>query len=167
MTLIFRDASACRHRRRALLLTTLIFTIAATLPLQAQTAITATRGEISMQYMLLIYNDPKLEPAYGTPEFESMMGGFFALNERMKADKVLVGGEGLQGVETATSVRIRGGKVETMDGPFAETREHLGGYYVIEVPDLDSALRYAAMVPSVGWGTVEVRPLMTYNPGDE
>ena len=167
MTLIFRDVSARLYGCSALFLITLFFTTAATLPLQAQTAITATRGDTKMQYMLLIYNDPKLEPTYGTPEFESMMAGFFALNERMKADNVLVSGEGLEGVDTATSVRMRGGKVETMDGPFAETREHLGGYYVIEVADLDSALRYAAMVPSVGWGTVEVRPLMTYNPTGE
>jgi hypothetical protein len=117
-----------------------------------------------MQYMLLIYNDPALEPAYGTPEFNAMMGGFFAANERMKADGVLRGGEGLQGVETATSLRIRGGKAETMDGPFAETRETLGGYYVIDVPDLDAALTYAALIPSATFGTVEVRPLMDYNP---
>lgn len=116
-----------------------------------------------MQYMLLIYNDPKLEPAFGTPEFEGMMGSFYALNERMKGDQVLVSGEGLQGVETA----MRSGKVETMDGPFAETREHLGGYYVIEVPDLDAALRYAAMVPAAAWGTVEVRPLLSYNPAEQ
>jgi hypothetical protein len=117
-----------------------------------------------MQYMLLMYNDPALEPAYGTPEFDKMMGGFFAANEQMKADGVLRSGEGLQGIETATSLRLRGGKVETMDGPFAETREHLGGYYVIDVPDLDAALRYAAIIPSATFGTVEVRPLMDYNP---
>lgn len=117
-----------------------------------------------MQYMLLIYNDPALQPAYGTPEFGAMMGGYFAANERMKADGVLRGGEGLKGVETATSLRIRGGKTETMDGPFAETREHLGGYYVIDVPDLDAALTYAALLPSAGFGTIEVRPLMDYNP---
>jgi hypothetical protein len=117
-----------------------------------------------MNYMLLIYNDPALEPAYGTPDFQAMMGGFFALNEKMKADGVLRGGEGLQGVETATSLRIKGGKVETMDGPFAETREHLGGYYIVEVPDLDAALKYAAMIPSASFGTIEVRPLMDYNP---
>ena len=117
-----------------------------------------------MQYMLLIYNDPAREPAYGTPEFTDMMGGFFALNEKMKADGVLRGGEGLQGVETATSLRIKGGKVETMDGPFAETREHLGGFYVIDVPDLDAALTYAALIPSAQFGTIEVRPLMDYNP---
>jgi hypothetical protein len=119
-----------------------------------------------MQYMLLIYNDPALEPAYGSPEFQEMMGGFFAANEKMKADGVLRSGEGLQGVETATSLRIKSGKVETMDGPFAETREHLGGYYVIDVADLDAALTYAAMIPSAHFGTVEVRPLMDYNPMD-
>jgi hypothetical protein len=117
-----------------------------------------------MKYMLLIYNDPAREPAYGTPEFQAMMGGFFALNERMKADGVLRGGEGLQGVETATSVRVKGGKIETMDGPFAETKEHLGGYYIIETANLDEALKYAADIPSAGFGTIEVRPLMDYNP---
>ena len=117
-----------------------------------------------MQYMLLIYGDPAREPAYGTPAFQQMMGGYHALNERMKADGVMLGGEGLQGVETATSLRIRADKVETMDGPFAETREHLGGYYIIDVPDLDAALRYAAMIPTAQYGTIEVRPLMDYNP---
>lgn len=117
-----------------------------------------------MKYMLLIYNDPTLEPAFGTPEFNEMMGGYFAANERMKADGVLRSGEGLQGVETATSLRIKVGKVETMDGPFAETREHLGGYYVIDVPDLDAALTYAALIPSAHFGTIELRPLMDYNP---
>lgn len=117
-----------------------------------------------MQYMILIYNDPAREPAYGTPEFQAMMAGFFAANERMKADGVLRGGEGLQGVETATSLRIQGGKVETMDGPFAETREHLGGFYVIEVADRETALAYAALIPSAHFGTIEVRPLMDYNP---
>ena len=82
----------------------------------------------------------------------------------MSCDGVLRSGEGLQGVETATSLRIKSGKVETMDGPFAETREHLGGYYVIDVPDLDAALTYAALIPSAHFGTIEVRPLMDYNP---
>jgi hypothetical protein len=117
-----------------------------------------------MKYMLLIYNNPAEEPTYGTPEFDAMMGGFFAANEKMQADGVLVDGEGLQGIETATSLRIKSGKVETMDGPFAETREHLGGYYVVDVPDLDAALKYAALIPSANFGTIEVRPLMDYNP---
>lgn len=117
-----------------------------------------------MKYMLLIYNNPAQEPSYGTPEFDAMMSGFFAANEKMKADGVLCDGEGLQGIETATSLRVKSGKVETMDGPFAETREHLGGYYVIDVPDLDAALKYAALIPSAKFGTIEVRPLMDYNP---
>ncbi len=117
-----------------------------------------------MKYMILLYGSPDVEPAYGTPEFGKMMAEFSAINEKMIADGVLVSGEGLQGVETATSLRVRGGKVETMDGPFATTKEHLGGYYVIDVPDLDAALRYGEMMPVAQWGTVEVRPLMNYNP---
>jgi hypothetical protein len=117
-----------------------------------------------MQYMLLIYSEPSNEPVYGTPEFEAMMGGYFALNERLKADGVMRGGEALQRIETATSLRIKKGKAETMDGPFAETREHLGGYYIVDVPDLDAALKYAALIPSAHFGTIEVRPLMSYNP---
>jgi hypothetical protein len=70
----------------------------------------------------------------------------------------------LQGIETATSLRMKSGKVETMDCPFAETREHLGGYYIVDVPDLDAALKYAALLPSANFGTIEVRPLMDYNP---
>lgn len=117
-----------------------------------------------MKYMLLIYNDPSLEPDYGTAEFDEMISGFFAVNEKMKADGVLCHGEGLQGVEAATSLTIKSGKVETMDGPFAETREHLGGYFLVDVPDLDTALKYAAQIPSATFGTVEVRPVMDYDP---
>jgi hypothetical protein len=117
-----------------------------------------------MQYMILIYGEPALEPGYGTPEFEQMMAAFGKVSETLNSDGVLRGGEGLQGIETATSLRIRGGKVETMDGPFAETREHLGGYYIVDVPNLDAALKYAAMIPVAEWGTIEVRPLMDYNP---
>ena len=117
-----------------------------------------------MKYMLLIFADPAVEPAYGTPEFDEMMQGFATCSEKLKEDGVLLGGEGLQGIDTATTLRIRSGKVETMDGPFAETREHLGGYYIIEVSDLDSALRYAALIPVAHYGTIELRPLMNYDP---
>jgi len=116
-----------------------------------------------MQYLLLSYSDPATDPAYGTPEFQAMMGGYFAFNDRLKADGAYVSGDALQGVHTATSLRLRGGKVETMDGPFAATKEHLGGYYLINVPDLDAALRYAAMIPTATHGTVEVRPLVVWN----
>ncbi len=117
-----------------------------------------------MQYMLLIYGAPEVEPQYGTPAFKEMMAGYAAASARMVEDGVMRSGEGLQGVETATSLRIRDGKVETMDGPFATTKEHLGGYHVIDVPNLDVALKYAALIPSALYGTIEVRPLMDYNP---
>lgn len=116
-----------------------------------------------MKYMLLLYAAPDKEPAYGTPEFDEMMASFAAVSETMVNDGVFIGGEGLQGTETATSLRIKSGKVETMDGPFAETREHLGGYYVLDVPDLDTALKYAASIPIAHFGTVEVRPLLDFN----
>ena len=116
--------------------------------------------------MLLLYAAPDKEPVYGTPEFDEMMAAFAATSETFKNDGVLVGGEGLQGIESATSLRIQSGKVETMDGPFAETREHLGGYYLVDVADLDTALKYAAMIPIAHFGTVEVRPLLDYDPED-
>lgn len=116
-----------------------------------------------MQYMILIYHSPDAEPTYGSPEFQAMMAGFAAFNKKAAADGVLRAGEGLKGVDTATSLRVRGGKVETMDGPFAETREHLGGFYLLDVADLDTALRYAALIPVAHFGTIEVRPVMEYD----
>lgn len=116
-----------------------------------------------MKYMLLLYAAPDKEPVYGSPEFDEMMAAFAATSEAYKNDGVLVSGEGLQGIETAISLRIKSGKVETMDGPFAETREHLGGYYVVDVPDVDTALKYAAMIPVAHFGTIEVRPLLDYD----
>jgi hypothetical protein len=97
-----------------------------------------------MKYMFLIYSSPASGPVYGTPDFQEMMTGYFSLNE------------------TATVLKVRAGKVETMDGPFAETKEHLGGYYLIDVPNLDVALQYAALVPTATHGSVEVRPVMDY-----
>ncbi|OYU18758.1 MAG: hypothetical protein CFE34_08840 [Rhodobacteraceae bacterium PARR1] len=116
-----------------------------------------------MKYLLLLYVDPAKEPAQNTPELGAYLGGFYAASQKMVADGALIAGEGLGPVETATSLRIRGGKVETMDGPFAETREHLGGFYLIDVPDLDAALAYAASLPTAPLGTVEVRPVMIYD----
>ena len=116
-----------------------------------------------MKYMILIYDAPNAGPTYGTAEFGAMMAGYRDVSAKMTADGVMVMGDALQGVKTATSLRVRGGKVETMDGPFAETREQLGGYYIIDVADLDAALSYAALIPTAAYGTVEVRPLMIFN----
>lgn len=115
-----------------------------------------------MQYIALIYDAPATQPppAPGTPEFDAMMAPWQKLNETYVADGVMGGGEALMPPETATCLRVRGGKRETMDGPFAETKEQLGGYYILECKDLDEALHYAAMIPVAETGTIEVRPVM-------
>lgn len=115
-----------------------------------------------MKYLLLLYAAPTAEPQPGTAEFDAMMGEYATLDQRMSGVATFLAGEGLQGAETATTLRKRAGRVETMDGPFAETREHLGGFYLIDAPDIDTALRYAAEIPAARYGSVEVRPVMDY-----
>jgi hypothetical protein len=121
-----------------------------------------TKKGKAMKYLLTLYSAPGSEPSYGTPEFDTMMGEYFSLEERMKDVATFIVGEGLNGVETATTLRKRGGKVKTTDGPFAETREHLGGFYLIDAADLDAALRFTAEIPAARYGSVEVRPVMEY-----
>lgn len=115
-----------------------------------------------MKYMALIYTAPGASPQHGTKEFEPYMAAYLKATETYKAKGVYVAGEALQPTATATSLRIRKGKTETMDGPFAETKEQLGGYYILDCKNLDEALKYAAMIPSAAHGTIEVRPLMAY-----
>lgn len=115
-----------------------------------------------MKYLLTLYAAPGAEPSPGTPEFDAMMGEYFSMDQRAGHIAKFIAGEGLKGIETATTLRKRGGKVETVDGPFAETREHLGGFYLIDAPDLDAALRYAAEIPAARYGSVEIRPVMDY-----
>jgi hypothetical protein len=113
------------------------------------------------QYILLIY-----APTEGGPspeEMEAEMPRWFSYTQELQDAGVLRAGEALQGVETATTVRVRDGKRLTSDGPFAETKEVLGGYYVIDVPDLDAALAWAEKIPNVGYGSVEVRPVMVFD----
>ena len=112
-----------------------------------------------MQYLLMIYSAQGAGPAPDTPEFGKMMGGYRAMTEEAKKNNVFEGGNPLQGIDTATSVRVRGGKTEITDGPFAETKEQLGGYYLLNCKDLDEALSYAAKIPTAEFGTIEVRPI--------
>jgi hypothetical protein len=112
-----------------------------------------------MQYMLLIYGD---ENAWNTMSGEQMaevMEAYNAYSKELAAAGVLRGGSELAPVATATTVRVRNGKPLLSDGPFAETREQLGGYYLIDVPTLDEAVQWAAKVPSALFGSIEVRPL--------
>ncbi|MDH3294986.1 MAG: YciI family protein [Acidimicrobiia bacterium] len=113
-----------------------------------------------MRYMLLIYTDPNNRPDPGGPEAAAEMPRWFAYTEELQRSGALLGGEPLHDVADATTVRVRGGETITTDGPFAETKETLGGYYMIDVDTLDEAIDWAAKMPHIDYGTVEVRPIM-------
>lgn len=113
-----------------------------------------------MKYIALIYSAPGSSPAFGTPEFGPFMAAYQAANERFARDGVLVAGEALEDSSAATTLRVRKGRNEIMDGPFAESKEQLGGFYIFDCTSLDDALRYAAMIPTASYGSVEVRPIM-------
>jgi hypothetical protein len=113
-----------------------------------------------MKYMLLIYSETDAEPQYGTPEFDAQMAHWFSFTDELAQSGQMISGDPLQGLETATTVRVRGGDTLTTDGPFAETKEVLGGYYLIDVDGLDQALAWAAKMPNITFGSVEVRPIM-------
>ena len=113
-----------------------------------------------MQYMLLIYDrdDRDLAP----PDLQALVAEHMRLAADMREAGVMIGGDGLQPVDTATTVRLQGGERALHDGPFPDTREQLGGYYLIDVADLDAAVAWARRVPLHEGGGVEVRPVMTY-----
>jgi len=113
-----------------------------------------------MQYLFLIYSDEAREPKRGTKEFDEYLGAYVALTDEVKAKGIHEGSAPLQPVATATTVRVRDGKCLTTDGPFAETKEQLGGFYLLECRDLDEALDYAARIPTAKHGSIEVRPLL-------
>lgn len=113
-----------------------------------------------MKYMLLLNSDPAAAPTQGTTEAEEMMGRWSAYSEALTKAGAMVSGEALLGTDTATTVRLRNGERTTTDGPFIESKEVLGGYYVIDVADLDAAIDWAAKIPNVHVGSVEVRPVM-------
>jgi hypothetical protein len=118
-----------------------------------------------MKYLCLIYED---EAAWGKmpkAEADAMMGEYFAYTGDIKRSGHYLGGNALQPTQTASTVRVRKGKVSTTDGPFAETKEQLGGYYLIEAKDLNDAIQVAARIPSARAGSIEVRPIMEYNAG--
>jgi len=115
-----------------------------------------------MKYALLIYGDEAAAPAEGTDEFNEMYQGYYKFTEDISNAGVNRGGEALHGIESATSVRVRAGERTVTDGPFAETKEQLGGFYLIEVDDLDAAIDVAAQIPGVNSGTIEIRPLVDF-----
>jgi len=116
-----------------------------------------------MQYMLLIYDNEKMWPSMDEKERNALMGEYFAYTEELKKSGKLVAGDALQPTNTASTVRVRNGKPLTTDGPFAETKEQLGGYYLIEAKDLDEAMHWAAKIPGSRLGSIEVRPVMKFD----
>jgi len=113
-----------------------------------------------MKYIALLYGEPDAGPAPGTSEFMEMLGEFQSATAAMAEGGVLVDSSPLQPPQAATTVRVRNGETQLSDGPFAEIKEQLGGYYIMNCEDLDTALRYAAMILSAKYGSVEVRPVM-------
>ena len=116
-----------------------------------------------MKYLCLIYDEEKKLEQMPKSEGEAFMGEYFGFTEGIKKSGHYLGGNALKPVQTATTIRVRNGKVTTTDGPFAETQEQLGGYYLIEAKDLNDAIQVAAKIPSSRIGSIEVRPIMEFN----
>lgn len=117
-----------------------------------------------MQYALLIYTEPPT--AEVAPEqIKSVTEAYNEFTRQAVEAGVMRGGEALQDGKTATTVRVRDGKAVITDGPFAETKEEFGGYYIVEAPNLDEALKWAAKVPGAQWGSIEVRPVWELSGG--
>lgn len=113
-----------------------------------------------MKYALLIYSD-KAAGANITPDqMNKMFAAYDSYTTAIKKSGAYLGGEPLQPTSTATTIRGSGGKARVVDGPFAETKESLGGFYLIDVPDLDAAIKWARSCPGTEYGSVEVRPVM-------
>jgi hypothetical protein len=118
-----------------------------------------------MRYLVLIYEEPPAEAP--DPDFtEAMLAEYAAFTRDVRERGAFEGGEALQPVTTATTGRVRDGQVLTTDGPFAETKEHLGGFYLLECRDLDEAIELAARIPGARWGSIEIRPIWE-TAGDE
>ena len=114
-----------------------------------------------MRYLCLLIGEPDLAvPAPGTAEFAQMLSDYESATRAMAADGVLVDSGPLQPPPAAATLRVRDGEPLVTDGPFAELKEQIGGYYVLDCADLDEALRRVATIPAARYGAIEVRPLM-------
>ena len=114
-----------------------------------------------MQYMLLIYGDQNGWQSRTEEENNQLMQDYYQFTEELQKSGSMVGGDALEPTQTATTVRVRNDETLTTDGPFAETKEQLGGYYVLECENIDEALTYAAKIPAAEHGSIEVRPVWT------
>ena len=112
------------------------------------------------QYMLLIYGDPATAP--GTEDQEAQFAEWLNYTNSLMESGAMVSGAPLEGVEAATTVRVRGGDTELSHGPALDSREILGGYYLVDVPDREAAVALAAKMPNIEYGSVEVRPVVVF-----
>jgi hypothetical protein len=118
-----------------------------------------------MQYLLLIYENEQTYADMAPDQAGKVFQEYAEYSSAIKASGHMRAGDALQPTTKATTVRVRDGKTLTTDGPFAETREQLGGYYLVEAADLDEAIKLAARIPSSRWGSIEVRPVMVFDQG--
>lgn len=116
-----------------------------------------------MKYLCLIYENEATWETMPATESEAIMGEYFTFTDSIRAAGQFVAGEALQPTGTATTVRMRGGKISTTDGPFAETKEQLGGFYLVEARDLNEAIGIASRIPAVRTGSIEVRPVIDFS----
>ena len=112
-----------------------------------------------MQFLALIYAAEGADDV----DMQTLMGQYYAYEEELREAGIKVNGNALEAVSTATSVQVRDGKTILTDGPFAETKEQLGGYYLFDCKDLDEATKWASKIPSARYGTIEVRPVMVFD----
>jgi hypothetical protein len=115
-----------------------------------------------MKYLCLIYNDEREMGTMPKPDGEKMMTAYWDFTESIKRSGHYLGGDALQPTTTATTVRVRQNKVSTTDGPYAETKEQLGGFYMIDAKDLNDAIQVASRIPGALTGSVEVRPVRVF-----
>jgi hypothetical protein len=116
-----------------------------------------------MRYLCLIYSDEAQWTAMSKEETAKVLGEYFAFTDEIKASGNLLGGDSLLPTTSATTVRVRKGKLSTTDGPYAETKEQLGGYYLIQARDLNEAIQIAARIPGARHGAIEVRPIEEFD----
>lgn len=116
-----------------------------------------------MKYLCLIYHEETTLATMTTEEFDALRGSYVAFTQSIIDGGQLVAGEALQPTHTATTVRIRDGKLTTTDGPIVETREQVGGFFLIEARDLNEAIRIAARIPDANTGGIEVRPVVDFS----
>jgi hypothetical protein len=112
-----------------------------------------------MKYLMMIYNDEAAAATMPREQMQTMMGEYYAYTKEVQDKGAYIGGNPLHPTSSATTLRVRDGKALTTDGPFAETKEQLGGYYLLECKDLDEAIDWAAKIPGAKYGSIEIRPI--------